>query len=131
MSMKPIVILSVLLAGATLSGAARAEYLCSVTHDPRRSSFNSVTGQTTYYGSYGTIYVTSYSEPACSGTYRGSFTLCSVGATYSSCSNSANLLSVSQFYPLLAMFRAAASEQQNVFWSTTTTDGPYFRYYGY
>jgi hypothetical protein len=131
MSMKPIVIISVLLAGATLSGAARADYVCSVTHDPRRSYLNNITGQATYYGSYGIIYVRFYSEPGCSGTYRSGFTLCSVGATYSGCSNSANLLSISQFYPLLGMFRSAASEQQQVYWTTGTSDGPYVTYYGY
>ena len=45
--------------------------------------------------------------------------------------NSANLLSISQFYPLLEMFRSAASEQQYMYWSTSTSDGPYVSYYGY
>jgi hypothetical protein len=131
MSVKPIVIMSVLLAGATLSGAARADYVCSVTHDPRRSYLNNLTGQITYYGSYGVISVQLYSAPGCSGNYRGGFTLCSVGATYSSCSNSANLLSISQFYPVLGMLRSAASEQQYVYWTTATSDGPFLSYYGY
>jgi hypothetical protein len=129
--MKPIAILSVLLAGVTLSGAARADYVCSVTHEPRRSYLNTSTGQTTYYGSYGIFSVTFYTEPGCTGTYRGGFTMCSTGATYAYCSNSANLLSISQFYPTLAMYRAAASEQQYIYWSTSTSDGPYVSFYGY
>jgi hypothetical protein len=129
-SLKSVVLVSTLLAASAVTSTASADYVCSVTNDPRKSYFDRFTGTTTYYGSYGTLYANFYTGPGCTGTYKGGFTVCSIGANYSLCNNSTNLYSSTQFYTLLELLRAAASEQQYVWWSVNT-DGPYLSFYGY
>jgi hypothetical protein len=128
--LKSLAVLATVLGVTAVTSVARADYVCSVTHDPRKSSLDRWSGQITYYGTYGTLYANFYTGPGCTGTYKGGFTICSSGATYSLCNNTANLYSSTQFYNLLDLLRSAASEQQYVYWSVNT-DGPYLSFYGY
>jgi hypothetical protein len=79
--------ISLVLFGALVFGAKQAsaaDYICAANFLPGPS----------VAGSYGDVSFSLYTQPDCQGSYLGFYTLCSVGATYSLCANSAPYLGV-------------------------------------
>jgi len=81
MIIKKLVVGVAAFAGVALSGGvAKANYVCSTFLVPGSS----------VGGSYGYVSVQIWSQHSCTGSYIGVYSLCSTGATSSSCSNDAS-----------------------------------------
>jgi hypothetical protein len=110
--------LSLMVAGAlALPSIASADYVCSA------SRLGGVNVASTY-GKFGSLSFTTYTGPACTGSYVGSYYFCSEGGTFTGCSSSvyANLTDAS-LAALSSDLITAAREGQRVTVPTSTCNG--------
>ncbi|HYQ17765.1 MAG TPA: hypothetical protein VEQ58_18455 [Polyangiaceae bacterium] len=88
---------------ALWSGAARADYLCSVDFSPL---------DTIGKGSSGYIQFSTYTGQDCTGTYTGTYNVCTTGATSTGC-----IANSSFYYTSAELLAELASLREAMIWN--------------